>query len=310
MKIAVVQTAWQPEASHNLEHVLQRLEQSCKGRTLDLVCLPEFFLGPAWYMPGQGALQGVTDTPVPGPLYERLGEWARRHRVYLLCGSVVERMDDGRYCNTAVLLGRDGEMVGRAHKIHPFANEAVSCQGGSSICALDTEFGKIGIAVCSDFWVPETLRLLTLQGAHTLFVPGGSLRQNLPAMVNALVSAAYLNVCNLVYCSPVGRLVGMRGGQTITVEFAGTSLVAAPQGLLVQAPPDVETALYAQLQTEAVLELRQPSTEHEYWQGVSLRAPQAYGALLQDYVGLTRDLRAEIAQRMRQTTPASGTPTS
>ncbi|NVD98812.1 carbon-nitrogen hydrolase family protein [Massilia sp. BJB1822] len=305
MKTALVQSVWQADPRDNLPHVLQMIDQACRERRPDIVCLPEFFLGPAWYMPGQGHLRGVTDTTLDSPVFEQLAAMARRHRVYMVCGSVVEQMADGRYCNTSVLLDRDGVAIGQANKIHPFANEAVSCVAGDEMSVHETEFGPIGIAVCSDFWIPETIRILALKGATTIFLPGGSLRQNLAAMINAFRSTAYLSAVNMVYCGPVGKITGVRGNTSITVEFAGTSLIATPQGLLAQAPPDAAAVLEATLSNEAILELRAANAADDTWKGLGLRQPQSYGALTEDYVGLNRDLAAEISLRMRQTTPSA-----
>ncbi|NHZ64117.1 carbon-nitrogen hydrolase family protein [Massilia genomosp. 1] len=308
MKIALVQSVWQPDPRDNLQHVLGMIDQACQDRSLDFVCLAEFFLGPAWYMPGQAHLRGVTDTTLTSAVFEQLSAMARKHRVHLVCGSVVEQMPDGRYCNTSVLLDRDGVNIGQANKIHPFANEAVSCVAGDTLAVHETEFGPIGIAVCSDFWIPETIRILALKGATTIFLPGGSLRQNLPAMINAFRATAYLSAVNMVYCGPVGKITGVRGNTSITVEFAGTSLIATPQGLLAQAPPDAAAVLEATLSGEAILALREANAHDDTWMGLGLRQPQAYGALEQDYVGLNRDLGAEISLRMRQITPGASAP--
>lgn len=308
MKIALIQSVWQADPRDNLRHVLDMIDAACRERRPDIVCLAEFFLGPAWYMPGQAHLRGVTDTTLDSPIFEQLAAMARKHRVYMVCGSVVEQMADGRYCNTSLLLNRDGMPIGQANKIHPFANEAVSCVAGDAMDVHETEFGKIGIAVCSDFWIPETIRILALKGATTIFLPGGSLRQNLAAMINAFRATAYLSAVNMAYCGPVGKITGVRGNTSITVEFAGTSLIATPQGLLSQAPPDAAAVLEATLSHEAILALRAENTADDTWQGLGLRQPAAYGALMDEYVGLNRDLAAEISLRMRQTTPSATAP--
>lgn len=308
MKIALVQSVWQSDPRDNLQHVLDMIDQTCHNRSLDFICLAEFFLGPAWYMPGQAHLRGVTDTTLSGPVFERLSEMAKKHHVHIVCGSVVEQMANGGYCNTSVLMDRNGVNIGHANKIHPFANEAVSCQAGDKLDVHATEFGPIGIAVCSDFWIPESIRILVLKGAGTIFLPGGSLRQNLAAMINAFHATAYLNVVNMVYCGPVGKITGMRGNQSITVEFAGTSLIATPQGLLAQAPADEAAVLEATLPMQDILALRQASDADDTWQGLALRQPLAYADLKQDYVGLNRNLAEEIALRMRQITTSATAP--
>jgi predicted amidohydrolase len=302
MKIGIAQTAWREDPTENLFYAYEMVDEMCLGTGLDLVVLPEFFLGPAWYMPGQASLKGITDCRIPGPVTRLFRALAKKHHVSILLGSMVEELPDGAYCNTAVLLDRAGEIVGSANKVHSFANETVVCRPGNSIDVIDTEFGRLGIAVCSDFWVPETIRMLALKGAHTVFVPGGSLKQNLDAMVNAFRTTAFLNCVNLVYCSPVGEVHGIRGGRQITVAFAGTSLVATPSGLLAQGSADSADGLVVELSPDAVRGLREPSLDDDTWRSLGLRRPAAYAPLLENFVGLGRDLVAETKASIEQTT--------
>lgn len=305
MKIGVVQTQWRPDPTENASFVYDQVDDVCRGAGLDLVCVPEFFLGPPWYMPGQANLKGITDTRIPGPVTTLFRALARKHCVHLLLGSMVEELPDGGYCNTAILLDRSGDIVGRARKLHAFANEAVVCQQGNSIEVIDCELGRLGIAVCSDFWVPETIRILALKGAHTVFIPGGSLQQNLDAMINAFQATAYLNCVNLVYASPVGEIVGIRGGRQIRVSFAGTSLVANPTGLVARASPDGPDRLVVDLSEREVLALRERGALDDTWHSLGLRRPAAYAGILEPFVGLGRDLVAETRTSMEQTTVSS-----
>ncbi|MCP3098097.1 carbon-nitrogen hydrolase family protein [Myxococcus sp. K15C18031901] len=305
MKVGIVQTQWRADPTENVFFVYDQVEEICQGMGLDLVCLPEFFLGPAWYMPGQADLKGITDTRIPGPVTTLFRALARKHRVHILLGSMVEELPDGGYCNTAVLLDRQGEIVGRAHKVHAFANEVVVCRPGNSVDVIDCELGRLGIAVCSDFWVPETIRMLALKGAHTVLIPGGSLKQNLDAMINAFRATAFLNCVNLVYASPVGEITGIRGGRQIRVAFAGTSLAASPLGLLARGAEDRSDSLVVDLSAEHVLSLRERRADDDTWQGLGLRRPEAYGGVLEGFVGQGRDLVAETRTSMSQTT-ASG----
>lgn len=305
MRVGVIQTKWCEDPTENLGSTCEAMEAICDGGGLDVVSLPEFFLGPPWYMPGQTALRGVTDTRIPGPVTERFGELAKRHRVHVLLGSMVEELPGGGYCNTALLLDRDGGIVGRTHKIHSFANETVVCRPGGAIDVIDCELGRIAIAVCSDFWVPETIRILALKGAHTVFVPGGSLKQNLDAMINALHATAYLNCVNLVYTSTVGDVRGVRGGRQIQVEFAGSSLVATPAGIVAQASMDSEDRMIVELSESEVRSLRERAADDDTWQSLALRRPRAYGGLREGFVGLGRDLVGETRASMEQTTSHS-----
>ncbi|GAA1420983.1 carbon-nitrogen hydrolase [Streptomyces thermospinosisporus] len=291
MRAAVVQTQWVDDHEEGRRNAYRAIEDACAGGDIDLVCFPEFLLGPPWYMPGQDGLKGLTDTPIPGPVVDGFQSLARKLGTYILLGSLVEDLQDGMYRNTSLLIGRQGAITGKAVKAHAFGNEMVVCRQADSLGVLSTEFGRIGIAVCSDFWMPEVIRLLALAGAHTVFVPGGTLNQNQPLMVNALRTAAYLNDVNIVYASSVGVVRGKRGDRVVEINFAGTSLVARPEGVIAQAGSDRPETLVVDLDPPAPGDGRR-------WQ--RLRRPAAYQRLLTPYAGADRDLAAELRDSLQQ----------
>lgn len=291
MKVAVVQTRWVDDPVEALRGAHRAIESATAGGDIDIVCFPEFLLGPPWYMPGQDRLRGRTDTPMPGPVVDGFQALAREVDTNIVLGSIVEDLQDGMYRNTSLFIDRRGDIAGRAVKAHAFGNEMVVCRQAERISLIDTEFGPIGVAVCSDFWVPEVIRLMAVAGARTVFVPGGTLRQNQALMVNALRTAAYLNEVDVVYASSVGVVRGMRGERQVEIHFTGTSLVATPGGVAAQAPSDREDVLVVDLgrRSEATASA---SRDGRRWRG--LRRPDAYGALLGGYVGAKRDLAAEL----------------
>ncbi|QDQ15154.1 carbon-nitrogen hydrolase family protein [Streptomyces spectabilis] len=297
MRVAVVQTRWADDHDEGLQSAYKAIEEVCGGGDIDMVCFPEFLLGPPWYMPGQDGLKGRTDTPIPGPVVDGFQSLARKVDTNILLGSIVEDLQDGMYRNTSLVIGRQGAVTDRAIKAHAFGNEMVVCRQAESLGVMRTEFGLIGVAVCSDFWIPEVIRLLALAGARTIFVPGGTLRQNQALMVNALRTAAYLNDVNIVYASSVGVVRGVRGDRLVEIHFAGTSLVTTPGGIVAQAGSDEPEVLVVDLDTPADGTVP-PGGDGRRWQ--ELRRPGAYGALLKPYVGARRDLAAELRSTMAE----------
>lgn len=291
MKVAVVQTRWADDPADGLRNARQAIEDATVGGDIDMICFPEFLLGPPWYMPGQDHLRGVTDTPVPSPVIDGFQDLARRRATSIVLGSIVEDLCDGMYRNVSLLIDRNGTIVGRAVKAHAFGNEMVVCRQAEALNVMETEFGRIGIAVCSDFWVPEVIRLMAVSGARTIFVPGGTLRQNQSLMVNALSTAAYLNGVNIVYASSVGVVRGRRGDRVVEIHFTGTSLVASPDGVVAQAGSDKPEILIVDLDRR-VGGAGPSLTDADRWH--ALRRPDGYRALLGPYTGARRDLAAEL----------------
>ncbi len=290
MKVALVQAQWADDPAEGLETAYRSIGEATAGGDVDVVCFPEFLLGPPWYMPGQDHLRGRTDTPIPGPITGRFQALAAEASTIIVLGTIVEALDGGMYRNTSLVIGRDGQVVGQAVKAHAFGNEMVVCEQADSIGVLDTDVGRIGVAVCSDFWIPEVIRIQALCGAHTIFVPGGTLLQNQDLMVNALRTTAYLNGVNIVYASSVGVVRGMRGDRLVEINFSGTSLVATPEGVIARAGDDRPEILTADLGTALACE--DPDGDWRLWR--DLRRPAAYGAIMEQYVGAERDLAAEL----------------
>lgn len=290
MKVAVVQTQWADDPDEGLENAYRAVGEAAADGDVDVVCFPEFLLGPPWYMPGQEGLRGRTDVQVPSPTIDRFQALAADARTNLVLGTIVEELDGGMYRNTSLLIDRRGEIVGQSIKAHAFGNEMVVCEQAGEIGVLDTDLGTVGVAVCSDFWIPEVIRIQALAGAHTVFVPGGTLLQNQDLMVNALASTAYLNGVNIVYASSVGVVRGMRGERQIEINFSGTSLVASPGGVVARACDDAAEILVVDLGDPTAVD--DPDADWRPWR--DLRRPTAYGSILGRYVGAERDLAAEL----------------
>ena len=130
------------------------------------MCLPEEFdlIGCA---PEQVATLGET---IPGgEITERLRAQARQYGLYVI-GALRER-DGEAIHNTAVVIGRDGEIVGKYRKTHLAPGEWDEVQAGDEYPVFTTDFGRIGVLICMDIHYPEIWRILALQGAEIIFWP-------------------------------------------------------------------------------------------------------------------------------------------
>ena len=304
MKVALIQTTWAEDPDEGLENAYRAIQEATAGRDIDVVCFPEFLLGPPWYMPGQDHLMGRTDTPIPSPIVDRFQSLAAEAGANIVLGTIVEALDNGRYRNTSLVIDRTGQVIGRAIKAHAFGNEMVVCEQADAIGVVETDVGTIGVSVCSDFWIPEVIRIQALAGANTIFVPGGTLLQNQDLMVNALRTTAYLNGVNIVYASSVGVVRGMRGDRLVEINFSGTSLVATPRGVVARASDDAPEILIVDLGAAEPAD----DLDGDWHRWRELRRPEAYDAIMGDYVGAQRDLAAEL-QASIEAGATQGSPT-
>lgn len=110
--------------------------------------------------------------PFPSEDIALFQEDARRHRIWLIPGSMFEKAEDGLIYNAAVVINPDGEIVARYRKMFPFRPYEADVAAGTEFCVFDVpEIGRFGLSICYDSWFPETTRQLTGQGVEVLLHP-------------------------------------------------------------------------------------------------------------------------------------------
>ncbi len=151
----------------------------------DIVCLPE-----ALTMVGTGISYVNSSEPIPGPSTKFLGEVARKNHLYIVAG-LLEK-DGAIVYNTAVLIDRDGKLVGKYRKVSlPREEIDGGITPGDSYPVFDTDFGKIGMMICWDVTFPDAAKTLAQHGAEIILMPiaGGYVKL---AMARALENQVYL----------------------------------------------------------------------------------------------------------------------
>ncbi|WP_256761031.1 carbon-nitrogen hydrolase family protein [Cohnella sp. WQ 127256] len=148
----------------NLELMLEVLDKSGSHHP-DIICLTETFYEGSVELPLTDKCQSI-----PGLLTNEIGKKAVAYNCYVLF-TMYEREKEHIY-NTAVLIGRDGGIVGKYRKMHLPLYEAESgVMPGSGHGIFDTDFGRIGVLICYDQEFPESSRILALLGAEVIFIP-------------------------------------------------------------------------------------------------------------------------------------------
>jgi predicted amidohydrolase len=108
--------------------------------------------------------------PIPGPSTTAVAALARAQHVNIVFG-MLERSGSQLF-NTAVLIDRGGNVVGKHHKVQlPLSDAALGITPGSAVDVFDTDFGRIAILICQDTSFPEPAREAALKGAEILLIP-------------------------------------------------------------------------------------------------------------------------------------------
>lgn len=150
--VRVVSLCFNNEDLVKIEKIVD--EEGAKGT--DIIVLPETWRG-----------QSKPET-IEGETITALSKLAKKNNTYIL--SPIDRTDGKFRYNSAVLIDREGKVVFVHDKVYPYWSEfdltpPVS-PGTNSEMVYDTDFGRIGIAICFDANFPEIWQALREKGAE------------------------------------------------------------------------------------------------------------------------------------------------
>jgi beta-ureidopropionase len=173
----------------------------------DLLCLPETFLDVGTPRADRPFVETMS-----GPTISALSERARRHNMWIVAPISVPDTD-GRVLNSAFLLDRQGTVAAQYVKVHPTIGECEvrRFSPGRNALVHETDFGRIGLAICYDIGWPDHWAQLADQGAELVVWPSaydGGFPLNAYAWSNGyhVVSAVQTEHAKII--DPVGREVG------------------------------------------------------------------------------------------------------
>lgn len=233
-RVAAIQMASGPKVDGNLREA-ENLIAIAAEQGARLVALPENF-----------AIMGLSDTdkiavrerPGQGPIQAFLSAAAKRHRIWLVGGSIpFESSVTEKVRNTCLVYDDKGIVVARYDKIHLFGFEMGSesyreertIEAGKEIVTVESPFGRLGISICYDLRFPELYR--AMKDVDIIFVPSAFTETTGKAHWEVLVRArAIENLCYVVAPAQGGYHVSGR-------ETHGDSMIVDPWGVVLDRLP-------------------------------------------------------------------------
>lgn len=235
VKLGLCQMRVTEDKGANLEAAKSMIAKAAE-KGARFVVLPEMFNCP--YSSGKFPLYAE---PEGGESCRALSEAAARNGVYLIGGSIPEERV-GKIYNTSFVYGPGGELMGAHRKAHLFDinvpgkvrfMESETLSPGDSATVIDTEYGKIGVAICFDIRFSPFFAKMAEDGANIIFVPGAfnmttgpahwELSFRMRAVDNQLFiagcapardeSAPYISYGNSIVTTPWGEVAGRLGGE-------------------------------------------------------------------------------------------------
>jgi deaminated glutathione amidase len=264
LRVAALQMVSAPEVAPNLASA-ERLIAEAAAAGARLVALPEYFCILGRHETDKVAAR---EAEGKGPIQEFLADAARRHRVWLVGGTVpVACQQEGRVRNACLLFDDAGKRVARYDKIHLFKldlpqnsfDEARTLEAGGLPVAADTPFGRVGLSICYDVRFPELYRAAgAAQPVDIWFVPSAFTALTGAAHWDILLRArAIENQCYVV--APAQGGLHPNGRRT-----HGHSMIVDPWGEVLACKPQGEGVVLAELDSSRIAEVRQslPALQH------------------------------------------------
>lgn len=168
---------------------------------------------------------------IPGPATDFLCNLAKKHKVYLLPGTLKEKPEKdcgNKFYNTCPIIDPSGKMIAKYAKMVPWLGSA---EGGTLpgteyiVFDIPEKETKIGVQICLDGDFPEISRTEVLMGAEVL-VQISMDPDSIPNEYRLIRQArAIENQVYYVYTNGVGNFLDMT--------LVGNSLIADPEGKII-----------------------------------------------------------------------------
>ena len=261
VKIAGIQMASGPYVSANLSEA-ERLIEIAVNQGAKLVVLPEYF-----------AIMGMKDTDKvgarekegSGPIQRFLSKTAKKHKIWLIGGSIpLESSAPNKVRNACLVYDDQGKQVARYDKIHLFGldlgnehyREESTIEPGDKVVVVNTPFAKIGLSICYDLRFPELYR--AMGEVDIIVVPSAFTETTGKAHWENLIRARAIE--NLSYV-----LAPAQGGyHTSGRETHGNSMIVDPWGVILDRLPRGSGVVIASVNSAYQTSLRNslPALKH------------------------------------------------
>ena len=262
MKLAMAQMRMAKEVDENLEKTLDFCD---KAKGCDLLFFPEVQLSPFF---AQYEAQDASNYLL-SPDDQRLHAIEKKCReLGMYISPNVYLSGQGKPYDASLFYDRQGKLLGISKMVHIFqAPQFYECDyytpSEEGFIVYETDFGKVGVVICFDRHLPESIRTCAAMGADLVIVPTANTKAEPLEMFEwEMRVQAYQNMTFIAMCNRVGREGDM--------DFAGESLVIDPTGNVMVKADDREGLITCEI------DLAQARKEKQRRPFLALRRPDLY----------------------------------
>jgi nitrilase len=186
----------------------------------------------------------------PGPETEMLTGWAKELKLHLVIG-VVEREGGTLYC-TSLLFTPGGGLISKHRKLVPTGTERLlwGRGDGSTMQVVETELGRIGMAICWENLMPLYRQHLYDQDVQLWCAPTVDARE---IWQTSMRHIAYEGRCFVLSaCQVLTRADWQPDLEELGGEIAGSGLIVSPLGQVIAGPMRAAGLLFADLDMDDI----------------------------------------------------------
>jgi len=170
--IALIQSRVSTDIESNVAKTVKMVEGAAK-KGARIIALQELFQTPYFPQWENKNKDDYAET-ANGFTVDEMKKAAKRLGVTIIVPFYEKK--DGKYFNSAVVIGRNGRSLGRYHKVHiphdpGFYEKEYFEMGESGYKIFKADGVKFAVLICYDQWFPEAARMARLKGAEIIFYP-------------------------------------------------------------------------------------------------------------------------------------------
>jgi predicted amidohydrolase len=241
MRLALVQMKMNNDSDINLCTVLSAMEEAAANKA-DMIFFPELQFTP-FFPQYQGLDMEQQALEINHPFVMELRKKSSELGLFLSPNFYLK--EKGCNYDASLMIDNSGELLGISKMVHITQSEGFYEQdyytpSNDGFKVYNTPYGKVGIVICFDRHLPESIRTCAALGAELILIPtANTIGEPMELFewevrVQAMQSSVFIAMCNRV-------------GEEDNMNFAGQSLVADPIGNTLIKAGQAEEILYCDI---------------------------------------------------------------
>ncbi|MFA7496409.1 MAG: N-carbamoylputrescine amidase [Acidithiobacillus sp.] len=279
VKVAAIQMAVGEDEAANIAKAVGQVNAAADAGA-QIILLQELFSTPYFCKDQNPDFLALARPRDEHPALLAMQQLARARKLVLPV-SFFERANNA-FFNSLVVFDADGKDLGLYRKAHipdgpGYQEKFYFSPGDTGFKVFDSQYGRIGVAICWDQWFPEPARIMALQGAEILFYPTAIGSEPQAPEINSrghwtrvMQGHAAANLVPVVAANRTGREIGHES----TITFYGGSFISDATGDLIAHAEQEETILYAEWDLSAL------AAQRAEWGLFRDRRPELYSPIL------------------------------